>query len=60
MKTELLVEQGRYAFGIRTALLKTTGEAMLPILNSLGYDLSFLGNWEVLKYKKRCSNFWAR
>lgn len=32
--------------------VKTTGEAMLPILNSLGYDLYLPGNWEVVYYKK--------
>lgn len=32
--------------------VKTTGEAMLPILNSIGYDLYLPGNWEVIYYKK--------
>jgi 2',3'-cyclic-nucleotide 2'-phosphodiesterase (5'-nucleotidase family) len=32
--------------------VKTTGDAMLPILNSLGYDLYLPGNWEVVYYKK--------
>ncbi len=32
--------------------VKTTGEAMIPILNSLGYDLYLPGNWEVVYYKK--------
>jgi len=31
---------------------KTTGEAMLPILNNLGYDLYLPGNWEVIYYKQ--------
>ncbi|MFZ4634392.1 MAG: bifunctional metallophosphatase/5'-nucleotidase [Saprospiraceae bacterium] len=32
--------------------VKTTGKAMLPILNALGYDLYLPGNWEVVYYKK--------
>ena len=32
--------------------VKTTGKAMLPILNELGYDLYLPGNWEVVYYKK--------
>ncbi len=32
--------------------VKTTGKAMVPILNSLGYDLYLPGNWEVVYYKK--------
>jgi 2',3'-cyclic-nucleotide 2'-phosphodiesterase (5'-nucleotidase family) len=32
--------------------VKTTGEAMVPILNALGYDLYLPGNWEVIYYKK--------
>ena len=32
--------------------VKTTGTAMLPILNGLGYDLYLPGNWEVIYYKK--------
>ncbi len=32
--------------------VKTTGKAMLPILNQLGYDLYLPGNWEVIYYKK--------
>ena len=32
--------------------VKTTGMAMVPILNSLGYDLYLPGNWEVIYYKK--------
>lgn len=30
---------------------KTTGEAMVPILNEMGYDLFLPGNWEVIYYK---------
>ncbi len=32
--------------------VKTTGKAMVPILNQLGYDLYLPGNWEVI-YGKR-------
>ncbi|MEB2778159.1 bifunctional metallophosphatase/5'-nucleotidase [Algoriphagus sp. D3-2-R+10] len=32
--------------------VKTTGEAMVPILNALDYDLYLPGNWEVVYNKK--------
>jgi S-sulfosulfanyl-L-cysteine sulfohydrolase len=32
--------------------VKTTGAAMVPILNQLNYDLYIPGNWEVVYYKK--------
>ncbi|GMQ26975.1 bifunctional metallophosphatase/5'-nucleotidase [Algoriphagus sp. oki45] len=32
--------------------VKTTGEAMVPLLNEMGYDLYLPGNWEVIYYKK--------
>lgn len=32
--------------------VKTTGEAIVPILNALNYDLYIPGNWEVIYYKK--------
>lgn len=32
--------------------MKTTGEAMIPLLNEMGYDLYLPGNWEVIYYKK--------
>lgn len=32
--------------------VKTTGEAFVPILNELGYDLYLPGNWEVVYGKK--------
>ena len=32
--------------------VKTTGKALVPILNSLGYQLYLPGNWEVVYYKK--------
>ncbi|MCB0819367.1 MAG: 5'-nucleotidase C-terminal domain-containing protein [Bacteroidetes bacterium] len=31
--------------------VKTTGEAIVPILNALEYDLYIPGNWEVIYYK---------
>jgi 2',3'-cyclic-nucleotide 2'-phosphodiesterase (5'-nucleotidase family) len=33
--------------------VKTTGGAMIPILNAMGYDLYLPGNWEVVYYKQR-------
>lgn len=32
--------------------VKTTGKAIVPILNELSYDLYLPGNWEVIYYKK--------
>jgi 2',3'-cyclic-nucleotide 2'-phosphodiesterase (5'-nucleotidase family) len=32
--------------------VKTTGKAMLPILNNMGYDLYIPGNWEVVYHKR--------
>jgi 2',3'-cyclic-nucleotide 2'-phosphodiesterase (5'-nucleotidase family) len=32
--------------------VKTTGAAMVPVLNALNYDLYIPGNWEVVYYKK--------
>lgn len=32
--------------------VKTTGQAISPILNALSYDLYLPGNWEVVYYKK--------
>jgi 2',3'-cyclic-nucleotide 2'-phosphodiesterase (5'-nucleotidase family) len=32
--------------------VKTSGKAISPILNALGYDLYLPGNWEVVYYKK--------
>lgn len=33
--------------------VKTTGEAFVPILNTMGYDLYLPGNWEVIYGKKK-------
>jgi S-sulfosulfanyl-L-cysteine sulfohydrolase len=32
--------------------VKTTGQALVPILNALNYDLYIPGNWEVIYYKQ--------
>ncbi|MBK9254029.1 MAG: 5'-nucleotidase C-terminal domain-containing protein [Saprospiraceae bacterium] len=32
--------------------VKTTGKAIVPILNAMGYDLYIPGNWEVVYYKQ--------
>lgn len=32
--------------------VKTTGQAIVPILNALNYDLYIPGNWEVIYYKQ--------
>jgi len=32
--------------------VKTSGKAITPILNAMGYDLYLPGNWEVVYYKK--------
>jgi sulfur-oxidizing protein SoxB len=32
--------------------VKTSGKAIVPVLNELGYDLYLPGNWEVIYYKK--------
>ncbi len=32
--------------------VKTTGQAFVPLLNALNYDLYLPGNWEVVYYKK--------
>lgn len=32
--------------------VETTGKAIVPILNALGYDLYLPGNWEVIYYKQ--------
>jgi sulfur-oxidizing protein SoxB len=50
-KNSFLIDTGDMFQGSELSV-KTTGEAMLPILNSLGYDLYLPGNWEVVYYKK--------
>lgn len=36
--------------------VKTTGDAFVPILNALGYDLYLPGNWEVIYGKRKMQN----
>lgn len=47
----LLIDTGDMFQGSELSV-KTTGKAMIPILNALGYDLYLPGNWEVIYYKK--------
>jgi S-sulfosulfanyl-L-cysteine sulfohydrolase len=47
----LIVDTGDMFQGSELSV-KTTGKAMVPILNQLGYDLYLPGNWEVIYYKK--------
>lgn len=47
----LLVDTGDMFQGSELSV-KTTGKAMVPLLNELGYDLYLPGNWEVIYYKK--------
>lgn len=51
MKHSFLIDTGDMFQGSELSV-KTTGEAMVPILNSLDYDLYLPGNWEVIYYKK--------
>lgn len=46
----LLIDTGDMFQGSELSV-KTTGEAMVPILNALQYDLYIPGNWEVIYYK---------
>ena len=47
----LVVDTGDMFQGSELSV-KTTGKAMVPLLNALGYDLYLPGNWEVIYYKK--------
>ena len=47
----ILVDTGDMFQGSMLAV-KTTGEAFVPLLNALNYDLFLPGNWEVVYYKK--------
>jgi S-sulfosulfanyl-L-cysteine sulfohydrolase len=51
MKHSFLIDTGDMFQGSELSV-KTTGEAMVPILNALDYDLYLPGNWEVIYYKK--------
>ncbi len=50
-KHTFLVDTGDMFQGSELSV-KTTGKAITPILNELGYDLYLPGNWEVIYYKK--------
>lgn len=51
MEYSFLIDTGDMFQGSELSV-KTTGEAMVPILNALDYDLYLPGNWEVIYYKK--------
>lgn len=51
MEYSYLIDTGDMFQGSELSV-KTTGEAMVPILNALDYDLYLPGNWEVIYYKK--------
>ncbi len=51
MNHSFLIDTGDMFQGSELSM-KTTGEAMVPILNALDYDLYLPGNWEVIYYKK--------
>ncbi len=51
MEYSFLMDTGDMFQGSELSV-KTTGEAMVPILNALDYDLYLPGNWEVIYYKK--------
>ncbi|OOG76842.1 bifunctional UDP-sugar hydrolase/5'-nucleotidase [Algoriphagus sp. A40] len=51
MDHSFLIDTGDMFQGSELSV-KTTGEAMVPILNALDYDLYLPGNWEVVYYKK--------
>ncbi|SDA63814.1 2',3'-cyclic-nucleotide 2'-phosphodiesterase/5'-or 3'-nucleotidase, 5'-nucleotidase family [Algoriphagus alkaliphilus] len=51
MQHSFLMDTGDMFQGSELSV-KTTGEAMVPILNALDYDLYLPGNWEVIYYKK--------
>jgi sulfur-oxidizing protein SoxB len=50
-KNTFLIDTGDMFQGSELSV-KTTGKAMIPILNALAYDLYLPGNWEVIYYKK--------
>ena len=66
----ILIDGGDYFHGSGVASL-TEGEALIPLLNDLNYDLLLPGNWEVVYKKKKmlydmghanaakiCANMW--
>ncbi|MFA7380928.1 MAG: bifunctional metallophosphatase/5'-nucleotidase [Bacteroidia bacterium] len=50
-KNTFLIDTGDMFQGSELSV-KTTGKAIAPILNELGYNLYLPGNWEVIYYKK--------
>ncbi|MEY3397730.1 MAG: hypothetical protein RL220_324 [Bacteroidota bacterium] len=50
-KHTFLIDTGDMFQGSELSV-KTTGQAMLPVLNALNYDLYIPGNWEVIYGKK--------
>lgn len=50
-KNVFLIDTGDMFQGSELSV-KTTGKAMVPILNALNYDLYIPGNWEVVYYKQ--------
>jgi S-sulfosulfanyl-L-cysteine sulfohydrolase len=46
----ILIDTGDMFQGSELSV-KTTGQAIIPMLNNLGYDLYLPGNWEVVYYK---------
>jgi S-sulfosulfanyl-L-cysteine sulfohydrolase len=68
----ILIDGGDYFHGSALASL-TEGEALIPIMNALQYDLILPGNWEVVYKKEKmlydlghvnankvCANMWHR
>lgn len=51
LKHSFLIDTGDMFQGSALSV-KTTGKAMVPILNALNYDLYLPGNWEVIYYKQ--------
>lgn len=51
IKHSFLIDTGDMFQGSALSV-KTTGKAMVPILNELNYDLYLPGNWEVIYYKQ--------
>ncbi|NIK72582.1 2',3'-cyclic-nucleotide 2'-phosphodiesterase (5'-nucleotidase family) [Thermonema lapsum] len=50
-KNTFIIDTGDMFQGSELSV-KTTGKAMIPILNALNYDLFLPGNWEVVYYKQ--------
>ncbi|MEP7163528.1 MAG: 5'-nucleotidase C-terminal domain-containing protein [Ferruginibacter sp.] len=50
-KNTFIIDTGDMFQGSQLSV-ETTGKALQPILNSMGYDLYLPGNWEVVYYKE--------